>query len=285
MELEELIKAVQKIDLVANTISKQKLAGGSPSLLKGRGILFDSIRKYEAGDDVRNINWNVTARFRETYVNTFNEDKVRRVWILVDVSGSTILGTTKHRKIDLEMEIGATLAYNAVRKNDSVGIIFFSDKIEKLIMPIKGMAGFWHIAKTMVEIKPCPGATSINEALNFLMKINCTGSLTFIISDFMTTGYERPCSIFARQNDVLTIRVHDKIERRLPKLGWVKLRDIESGKQQWVNTSSNKFTKAYHEQQLKEQENYTRFLSKNAINNIAVCTDEDIIEKLSLLMN
>ncbi|HTE02141.1 MAG TPA: DUF58 domain-containing protein [Mucilaginibacter sp.] len=285
MELGELIKTVQKINLLSNSISRQKLAGGNISALKGRGIVFDSVRKYETGDDVRSINWSVTARFRETYVNTFNEDKVRRVWLLIDVSGSGAIGTTRRSKIDLEIEIAATIAYNAIRKNDSVGVIFFSDKIERLIMPIKGMAGFWHIAKAMVECKPCSGSTSIDCALNFLMKINCTSSLVFILSDFLTTGYERAGAIFAQQNDIFTIRVYDKIEYQLPKLGWVKLRDIEGGQQKWVNTSSEQFSKTYSDQQLRIGENYTGFIRKNGIKNIEVSTDEDIIEKLSLLMS
>jgi len=284
MELDQLIRTVQKIDLLTNTVTRQKLAGGSPSPFKGRGIVFDSIRKYEPGDDVRSINWNVTARFLDTYVNTFNEDKVRRIWLVIDVSGSTSLGTSRRRKIDLEMEIGATLAYNAIRKNDSVGVIFFSDKIEQLIMPVKGMAGFWHIARAMVDMKPCEGTTSIDITLNFLMKINTTGSLVFIISDFMTSGYERTCAIFAIQNDVLAIRVHDKIEYKLPKLGWVNLKDIESGKHKWINTSVGQFNKRYSETQLKEQENYTSFVRRNGIRNMEVGTDEDIMEKLSLLM-
>ncbi len=285
MELNELIKTVQRIDLLSNSVSKQKLAGASHSLLKGRGVVFDSIRKYEAGDDIRTINWSVTARFRESYVNTFNEDKVRRIWLLIDISGSTMLGSHRRRKIDLEIEIAATLAYNAIRKNDSVGVIFFSDKIVRLIMPIKGMSSFWHIARAMVESKPCAGTTNINCALVFLMKINCTGSVVFIISDFITTGYERSCAIFSQQNDVLAIRVYDKMEHQLPKLGWVKLKDIESGKQRWINTSAAEFNKTYQATQLKNEENYASFLTKNAIKNISVRTDDDIIEKLSLIMS
>jgi uncharacterized protein (DUF58 family) len=285
MKLDELIKTVQKIDLLSNTISRQKLAGSNPSPFKGRGIVFDSLRKYEPGDDVRDINWKVTARFLDTYVNTFNEDKVRRIWLLVDVSGSSLVGTNRRSKIDLEVEVAATLAYSAIRKNDSVGVIFFSDKIERLIMPIKGMSGFWYIARALVESKPCAGTTSIDVALNFLMKLNTSSSLVFIISDFLTTGYERACATFAQQNDVLTVRVFDKIEYKLPKLGWVKLRDIESGSEKWINTRNGQFDAVHQENHTKQLDNYTSFLRKNGIKNIAVGTDEDMIEKLSFLMS
>ncbi len=284
MKLEELIKTVQKIDLLSNTVSKQKLAGGNPSPFKGRGIVFDSIRKYEAGDDIRNINWKVTARFIDTYVNTYHEDKVRRIWILIDVSGSSFLGTERRSKLDLEIEVAATLAYSAIRKNDSVGVIFFSDKIERLIMPISGMSGFWHIAKALVECKPCDGTTSLDVALNFLMKMNCSSSLVFIVSDFMTSGYERACATFAQQNDILTIRVHDKIEYNIPKIGWVKLRDIESGKEKWINTSSDRFNEIHKKNNMQEFENYTKFLNAYGIRNIDLGTEENIIEKLSFLM-
>ena len=284
MKLEELIKTVQKIDLLSNTVSKQKLAGGNPSPFKGRGIVFDSIRKYEAGDDIRNINWKVTARFIDTYVNTYHEDKVRRIWILIDVSGSSFLGTERRCKLDLEIEIAATLAYSAIRKNDSVGVIFFSDKIERLIMPISGMSGFWHIAKALVECKPCDGNTSLNVALNFLMKMNCSSSLVFIVSDFMTSGYERACATFAQQNDILTVRVHDKIEYNIPKIGWVKLRDIESGKEKWINASSDRFNEIQKKNNMQEFENYTKFLNTYGIRNIDLGTEENIIEKLSFLM-
>lgn len=284
MELDELIRTVQKIDLLSNSVSRQKMPGTSSSLLKGRGVVLNALRKYQHGDDVRNINWNVTARFRDTHVNTFNEDKVRRIWIMIDVSGSSAFGVIRRNKIDLEIEIGATIAYNAIRRNDSVGVLFFSDKIEQLIMPVKGMAGFWHIAKAMVECRPCPGTTSIDSGLDFLMKINCTRSLLFIVSDFMTSGYERPCLLFAQHNEVFTIHVFDKLEYRLPKLGWVRLTDVESGKQKWVNTSSRKFATAWYEQQTGMMEKYRHFLLKNDIRNISVSTDEDIVEKLSNLL-
>ncbi len=285
MTLDELIKTVQKIDLLSNKASRQKLAGSNPSLIKGRGVVFDSIRKYEPGDDVRNINWSVTARFSDTYINTFNEDKVRSIWILIDVSGSTAIGTVRRSKIDLEMEVAATLAYSAIRKNDSVGIVFFSDKVERLIMPVKGMQGFWQIAKAMVESKPCNGATSIDSALSFLTRINCSASLIFIVSDFMASGYERACLTFAQYNDIFAIRVHDKIELQLPKLGWVKLKDMETGTQKWVNTSAGNFTNSYREQQLRAQEGYNGFLNTSGIKNIAISTNDDVAEKLSLLMS
>lgn len=284
MKLDDLIKTVEKIDLISRTNSKQKLAGDTLSAFRGQGVVFDSIRKYEEGDDVRNINWKATARFRETYVNIFSEDKVRTVWILIDISGSSTLGSARRSKIDLEIEMAATLAYSAIRQNDAVGVIFFTDEIKTLIRPIRGMAGFWHIAKTMVDQESLSGETSINSSLDFLMKINCSGSIIFIVSDFMTQGFEYNSAILAQHNEMYAIRVYDNLEQKIPNIGWVRIKDVETGKQKWVNTSSANFKKEYQKQQLKHVEYFEQFILNNAISSISVRSDEDVVEKLVQLM-
>jgi uncharacterized protein (DUF58 family) len=283
MEINELIKTLKKVKILSNTVSSQQAAGVNLSALKGRGGLFDSVRKYEPGDDVRSINWNVTARLSETYINTYSEDKARRIWLLADISGSCALGTTGRRKIDLAMEIAATIAYSAILENDQVGALFFSDKIERLVMPVKGMAGFWQMAAVMAACAPCSGATRMEPALNFLMKMNCTGNLIFIFSDFIGTEFQQACSLLARQNEVVLIRVFDKIEEELPDIGWVRGRDIESGKEKWLNTSSRGFREIYRAHRLKYLEDYHGFLRRTGVRHMEVRTDEDLAGKWSLL--
>lgn len=284
MELNELIATIQKIDLKATSKTHQKMAGTTTSLFKGRGVVFDSIRKYERGDDVRNINWNVTARFNDTFVNTFSEDKVRTIWILIDCSGSVGFGSKRRIKLDLEIEIAATLAYSAIRHNDAVGVVFFSDTTKKIIMPLRGMSGFWHIAKALVDCKPVAGKTDMESSLKFLLNENCSHSLVFLVSDFKATGYEESARILALHNDFFTIQVQDVLETNFPKLGWIQLKDIESGKQKWVNTASVNFQKSYDQQHLEYQNYYNHFLSKYGVSNVTIRTDDEVVEKLALLL-
>lgn len=285
MKLEDLIKTVQKIDLMSGKLSNQKRSGGTLSIFKSRGSSFNSIRRYEIGDDIKNINWQATARFRETFVNTYNEDKVKTVWIVIDISGSSAMGTICKTKIDLELEIAITIAYSAIKQNDSVGVIFFSDTIQRLVMPINGMNGFWQIAKAMIESKPCNGHTDIKSSLDFLMKNSVSGNLIFIISDFLTEGYAVSAAILAQHNDFFTIRVYDRIEKQFPKLGWVQMMDFESRKKQWMNTSKGDFDAQYRHKSELDLEYYNKFLSKYAIRNMSISTDEDVQKKMATLMN
>jgi uncharacterized protein (DUF58 family) len=285
MELEDLIRNVQKIEILNKSFSKQKLAGLYSSKLKGRGLTFDSIRKYEIGDDIRNINWNVTARFKETYVNTFTEDKERIVWILLDISSSGVFGTKIRSKIDLEIEIAATLIYSCIKKNDAVGVIFFSDKVEKVIKPAKGMAAFVYISKELVNIKPCGCSTNLCEAIHFLMNISPKSSLVFILSDFITAGYSPYCKTLALKHELIAIKVYDEREAGLPGLGWVKLKEAESKKERWVNTSSAKFNNSLANN-FEQREVYFKE-AFNAIpnNTLAISTGDDYIEKLLKFMD
>jgi uncharacterized protein (DUF58 family) len=285
MKLEDLIKTVQKIDLMSGKLSNQKRSGGTLSIFKSRGSSFNSIRRYEIGDDIKNINWQATARFRETFVNTYNEDKVKTVWIIIDISGSSAMGTISKTKIDLELEIAITIAYSAIKQNDSVGVIFFSDTIQRLVMPINGMTGFWQIAKAMIESKPCAGNTDIKSSLDFLMKNSVSGNLIFIISDFLAEGYASSAAILAQHNDFFTIRVYDRIEKQFPKLGWVQMMDFESRKKQWMNTSKGDFDAQYRHKSKLDLEYYNEFLSKYAIRNMSISTDEDVQKKMATLMN
>jgi uncharacterized protein (DUF58 family) len=283
MELEELISTVRRIDILDKSSYKQKLSGLYTSTIKGHGLTFDSIRKYQVADDSKNINWNATARFREPYVNIFTEDKERLVWIVIDVSGSTFFGTGNRSKVDLEIEIGATLAYSALKNNDAVGVIFFSDKIEGLIQPNKGMRNFWHIAKKMVDIKPAEAKTDISFALQLLMKIGGKRSMIFMLSDFMGDDYSAAVKILEQNHKLIAIKVYDEIERSLPGIGWVKLRDSESGDEQWANTSSSKFKIKYNNRFAKA-ENYFSETFSHSPNTLTISTSENAVEKLLKFM-
>jgi uncharacterized protein (DUF58 family) len=280
MELDDLIKTVQKIDLMDKTISRQKKAGSRTGSLKGHGLSFDSIRKYEIGDDTKNINWNVTARFRDTYINTFVEDKEQVVWILIDTSGSTVFGSKFKSKFDLEIEIGATLAYSALKNNDSVGVIFFSNKIEKLIQPSKGMKNFWHIAKEMVNIKPCHKTINIDIALQYLMKIGSRSSLIFILSDFIGENYNSYVKIIEQNHKLIAIKVYDEMDNHFPDVGWIKLKDSESAKERWVNTSSVGFKNNYRSQFEKKDQYFNKTFLTTPLNTLKISTGENVIEKL-----
>jgi uncharacterized protein (DUF58 family) len=284
MELEELIRNIRKIEILNKSISKQKLSGLHNSSLKGRGLTFDSVRKYEIGDDIRNINWNVTARFRETYINTFTEDKERIVWILIDVSSSGAFGTKRCSKLDLEIEIAATLIYSCIKNNDAVGVIFFSDKIEKFFKPAKGMMAFVHMVKELVDIQPCGNSTNLCNGLQFLMSINHKSSLIFILSDFISSDYSVYCKTVALKHELIAIRVYDEKEFELPKLGWVRLKEAESKKERWENTSSEKFKNSLHNSFTNAENYFKETFSAIPNNTLTINTGENFNEKLFKFM-
>ena len=225
MELDELIREIEKMEMLSRQVSHQKLAGLFNSSFKGRGVSLDAIRRYEPGDDVRDINWNVTARFQETYINTFTEDKERLIWILLDTSGSGRFSTSGKSKFEIAVLLAATLAYSAVDNNDRVGVICFNGKVQQVIQPARGMLHFWRIAKELVSLKPQGRSAGLNEALEFLMKINNKSSLVFLLSDFMETDYAPSARILAQQHQLAAIRIFDEKEKHLPTLGWVNLLD------------------------------------------------------------
>ncbi|QCR21563.1 DUF58 domain-containing protein [Pontibacter sp. SGAir0037] len=285
MELQTLIQHIQKVELRCKSLTHQKLAGLFNSSFKGRGLALDSIRKYENGDDIRGINWNVTARFRETYVNTFTEDKERLIWILLDVSGSGTFGTSQKNKLTLAIETGATLAFSALENNDRVGVIFFSDKVEKLLPPSRGMAGFWRIAKELVQVQAQGKGTDITAALHFLMKISHHRSVVFLLSDFMAAGYQAVARVVAQQHELVAVRVYDEKEKHLPAIGWAKLQDTENGSEQWVNTASLSFQKAYSNRFEEVEQYYHDTFGKGAAGMLKISTGDDFVQKLLQFMS
>jgi uncharacterized protein (DUF58 family) len=284
MELDELMLVIQKIKILSNTISKQKFSGANNSLFKGRGLTFDSVRKYEIGDDIRDINWNVTAKFRETYINTFQEDKQSLIWLLIDVSGSLEFGTGKYNKWEIEQILSATIAYSSIKNNNAVGVIFFSNKIEGYIRPAKGLAVFSQIIRKIVNIKPSGQPTNICPAFELLMSSGSKSSLVFILSDFITNNYKSYTKLISQKHELIAVRVYDKIETFLPNMGWVYFNDSEFIASKWVNTSS----KSVKADILKNQQNGEKYFndvfSGKGLYSLNVCTTDKPIEKILTFM-
>jgi len=285
MTLDELVRNVQKIEVLKNSVPHKKFSGLYDSPFRGSGLTTDYIRKYEIGDDVRDINWNVTARFREPYVNTFTEDKERLIWILVDISSSMHFGVGK-TKLDIAIEIAATLAYSALKRNDAVGTILFSDKIERLIKPDKGMANFWRIAKALVDIKPMNKTTGLQGALQFASRLNNRKSLMFVVSDFVTDDkYGSLCKTLAQKNELNAIRIYDKLEANFPAIGWIKMRDGETGREQWVNTTSRRHMDGFSRFFSNVEHCFNQAFAGTNVRSLTIATDDNYIHKLFNFMS
>lgn len=240
MEPSEILKKVRRIEIKTRGLSRNIFSGHYHSAFKGRGMAFSEVREYQYGDDIRNIDWNVTARFHTPYLKIFDEERELMVMLLIDVSGSNEFGTQGAFKEDLMTEIAAVLAFSAIQNNDKVGVIFFSDKIEKFIPPKKGTSHILRIIRELIDFKPESKGTDISEALRFLtnaIKKRCTA---FIISDFMDHNFEQAIKIASGKHDLVAIRVYDKRETELPAIGMIEVYDKESEGRIWVDTSSKK---------------------------------------------
>lgn len=248
METTELLKKVRKIEIKTKGLSNQIFSGEYHSAFKGRGMAFSEVREYMPGDEIRTIDWNVTARFNHPYVKVFEEERELTVMLLVDVSGSETFGTHLQLKRELIAEISAVISFSAIQNNDKVGIIFFSDKIEKFIPPKKGKSHILRIIREVIELKPESNKTSIAEALRYLTNAIKKKSIAFLISDFLDEGYEDDLKLANRKHDIVALRIRDERENELPSMGLVRFRDLESGKTSWVNTSSAKTRLEYAKQ-------------------------------------
>ena len=286
MDSNELIKKVRKIEIRTRSLSHQMFAGEYHSAFKGRGMTFSEVREYQYGDDVRNMDWNVTARLRAPYVKVFEEERELTLMLLVDVSGSRAFGTTVRSKQDLATEIAAVLSFSASINNDKVGAILFSDKVEKFIPPKKGRSHLLHIIRELVEFTPEDQGTDISEALRYLtnaLKKRCTA---FLLSDMMDTDaqghprYEDALKIAANRHDLSVINVYDKREKEIPNLGLVLVRDSETGATEWVDTSSRAMRKAYEKRSHQADEECRQLLNKYRIDNVSIATDQDYVQCL-----
>jgi len=281
METSEIIKKVRKIEIKARGLSSNIFAGQYHTAFKGRGMAFSEVREYQFGDDVRDIDWNVTARFNKPYVKVFEEERELTVMLLIDVSGSLDFGTQKQLKREMVTEIAATLAFSAIQNNDKIGVVFFSDKIEKYIPPKKGRKHILYIIREMLDFHAENTHTDVKEAIEFLTSVSKRRCTAFILSDFyVREDFMQTLTIANRKHDVVAIQVYDKRSRELPNVGLMKVVDAETGYEQYVDTSSKSFRKAYHQYWLKRQTQLQEVFTRSNVDNVSIATDEDYVKSL-----
>ena len=245
MDTKELLKKVRKIEIKTRRLSDNLFGGEYQSTFKGRGMTFSEVRQYNYGDDVRSIDWNVTARYNEPFVKVFEEERELTLMLLVDVSGSEMFGTKTQLKKEIITEISATLAFSALQNNDKVGLLLFSNQVELYIPPKKGKSHILRIIRELLEYKPKNKLTDINISLEFLSGILKKKSIVFVLSDFMDDKYEKTLSIMAKKHDLTGIRVFDPKDELIPNLGLIQINDSETGEIKWINTQSSSVRKVY----------------------------------------
>ena len=284
LETSEIIKKVRKIEIKTRGLSSNIFAGQYHSAFKGRGMAFSEVREYQYGDDVRDIDWNVTARFHRPYVKVFEEEREMTVMLLIDVSGSLDFGTQKQMKRDMVTEIAATLAFSAIQNNDKIGVVFFSDKIEKYIPPKKGRKHILYIIREMLDFKPESTRTDVKQAIEFLSSVQKRRTTAFILSDFYVRGdFLQSLQIANRKHDVVAIQVYDQRARELPDVGLMKVVDAETGYEQYVDTSSKKLRQAYNKYWLTRQAQLQDTFNKSNVDSVSIATNEDFVKSLLLL--
>lgn len=281
MDTAELLSQVRKIEIKTRGLSSNIFAGEYHSAFKGRGMAFSEVREYQYGDDVRDIDWNVTARFNKPYVKVFEEERELTVMLMVDVSGSLDFGTVRQTKREMVTEIAATLAFSAIQNNDKIGVIFFSDRIENFIPPKKGRKHILFIIRELLNLKPESERTDIGQAVEYMtnaIKKRCT---VFVLSDFMDNkDFSQQLTIANRKHDVVALQVYDQRMAELPDVGIMKLRDAESGEEIYVDTSSKAVRRAHHEWWVKYQLYLKGVFAKCSIDSVSVRTDEDYVKAL-----
>lgn len=283
METAELLKRVRKIELRTKGLSNQVFTGGYHSAFKGRGMLFSEVREYQFGDDVRNIDWNVTARFNSPFVKVFEEERELNVFILVDISPSSLFGTIQESKIEYMTEIAAVIAFSAIQNNDKVGLILFSDKVEKFIPPTKGKTHFLRIVRELIETKPTGKGTDINVPLKLLANIMKKRSITFLLSDFISDSFHDTLRIVSSKHDIIGISCRDNTEYDFPSMGLVWMKDLESGKMHWVDTSNRAKRNAYGVAQMEQLKKIKETFSKNNSDFLELRTGQKYITELKAL--
>ena len=286
METSELLKKVRQIEIKTRGRSNNIFAGQYHSAFKGRGMAFSEVREYQFGDDTRDIDWKVTARYVRPYVKVFEEERELTVMLLIDVSGSKDFGTVSQMKRDVTTEIAATLAFSAIQNNDKIGVIFFSDKIEKFIPPQKGRRHILYIIRELIDFRPDDRQTDINQALKYLtnaIKKRCTA---FLLSDFIDHGnYHDALTIANRKHDIVAIQVYDRRETELPSVGLMKVRDAETGQERWIDSSSKRVREAYRTWWDKRQAEMNAAFQKSRIDAVSIRTEDDYVKALLALFD
>ncbi len=281
METTDLLKKVRQIEIKTRGLSSNIFAGEYHSAFKGRGMAFSEVREYQFGDDIRDIDWNVTARFNKPYVKVFEEERELTVMLMVDVSGSLDFGTVKQMKKEMVTEIAATLAFSAIQNNDKIGVIFFSDRIEKFIPPKKGRKHILYIIRELIDFHAESTRTNIGLGLEYLtnvMKRRCTA---FLLSDFIDQkDFKNPMTIANRKHDVVAIQVYDRRMEDLPAIGLMKIKDAETGHEQWIDSSSRAVRSVHREWWISKQNELNELFTKSNVDNVSVRTDQDYVKAL-----
>lgn len=281
MDANELLKKIRKIEIKTRGLSQNIFAGEYHSAFKGRGVIFSEVREYEPGDDVRDIDWNVTSRHNKPFVKVYEEERELTVMLLVDVSGSRDFGAVGEVKKERMAEIAATLAFSSIQNNDKVGVIFFSDKIEKFIPPKKGRKHILLIIREIINFEPESNGTDIDVALRFLTNAIKKRSTAFLISDFIDRhDYSKSMAIANRKHDLAAIQVYDRRDAEMPDVGLIRLRDMETSEDAWVDTSSKKVRQAYAREWYRQQQQLASVTMKSNVDMASVTTDEDFVKVL-----
>lgn len=283
METSELLKKVRKIEIKTRGLSNQIFSGEYHSAFKGRGMTFSEVREYQPGDDIRTIDWNVTARFNHPYVKVFEEEREMTVMLLVDVSASGEFGTQKQLKQDVITELCAVLAFSSIQNNDKIGVIFFSDKIEKFIPPKKGKTHVLRIIRDLIEFEPEHKKTDLALALKYLTSVIKKRSIAFVISDFMADNFSDAIKIANKKHDLVALRIYDKREKELPNVGLIKLIDAETGTQKWINTSDKKVREHFFVNAKKHEAYLKDLFNKSGVDTANISTSESYIVPLTNL--
>ncbi len=283
METSEILKKVRKIEIKTRGLSQNIFAGQYHSAFKGRGMAFSEVREYQFGDDVRDIDWNVTARFHRPYVKVFEEEQLFRS-LLIDVSGSLDFGTARQMKKDMVTEIAATLAFSAIQNNDKIGVIFFSDRIEKYIPPKKGRKHILYIIREMLDFHPQSPKTDIGMAVEYLTRVMKRRCTAFVLSDFYTRAdFTKPLQIANSKHDVVAIQVYDPRAKMLPDIGLMKVKDAETGHEMFIDTSNKKLRLAHTRYWMQREESLRQTFAKSKVDWTSIATNEDYVKSMMLL--
>jgi uncharacterized protein (DUF58 family) len=284
METSEIIKKVRKIEIKTRGLSSNIFAGQYHSAFKGRGMAFSEVREYQFGDDVRDIDWNVTARFHRPYVKVFEEERELTVMLMIDVSGSLDFGTQRQMKRDMVTEIAATIAFSAIQNNDKIGVVFFSDRIEKYIPPKKGRKHILYIIREMLDFQPESKRTDVKQAVEFLSGVQKRRTTAFILSDFyVREDFLQSLQICSRKHDVVAIQVYDVRAKELPDVGLMKVVDAETGFEQYIDTSSKRLRRDYQRYWMGRQAQLEETFNKSNVDHVSIATNEDFVKSLLLL--
>ncbi len=280
MDTKELLKKVRKIEIKTRRLSDHIFGGEYHSTFKGRGMTFSEVRQYQFGDDVRNIDWNVTARYNEPFVKVFEEERELTMMLVADVSGSEFFGTDRQFKNEIVTEIAATLPFSAMQNNDKIGLILFTDEIELFIPPKKGKSHVLRIIRELLEFQPKSKKTDLSEAIKFLSNVMKKKAIVFVLSDFMTDDYDQTMKIAANKHDITGIRIFDSREEEIPSLGMIQVEDEESGELLLVNTSSKKVRRNYHAYYQGRVNYFHETFKRSGAGVIDVRTDQSYVKKL-----